>query len=101
MVCTYRAATPLAAVAGEALGRPAGAAAGGALGVGGQVALAPVVHVPRLAARAVRRVLLAVRRREVHAFSVDVVLAYCTNNGCSTVCCSGVRVEISAGLGTG
>ena len=75
---TYRAAAPLAAVAGEALGRPAGAAAGGALAVGGQVALAPVVDVARLAARAVRRVLLAVGCREVYAFSVHVVLAYCT-----------------------
>lgn len=76
---SYRAAAPLAAVAGEALGGPAGAAAGGALAVGGQVALAPVVHVPRLAARAVCRVLLAVRSCEVHAFSVHVVFAYCTN----------------------
>lgn len=77
---SHRAATPLAAVAGEALCRPAGAAACGTLGVGRQVALAPVMHVPRLAARAVRRVLLAIRRREVHALSVYVVLAYYCNN---------------------
>lgn len=75
---TDRTAAPLAAVAGEALRGPAGAAAGAALGVGGQVALAPVVHVARLAARAVRRILLAVRRCEVHALSVDVVLTYYT-----------------------
>jgi hypothetical protein len=74
----YRAAAPFAAVAGEALGGPAGAAARGAFGVGGQVALAPMVYVPRLAARTVRRVLLAVRRREVHTLPVDIVLTNCT-----------------------
>lgn len=84
---SHRAAAPLAAVAGEALGGPAGAAAGGALAVGRQVALAPVVHVPRLAAGAVCGVLLAVCRREVHTFAVDIVFAYCNGlrwvrNGC-------------------
>lgn len=75
---TYSAAAPLAAVAGEALGGPAGAAAGGALAVGGQVALAPVMHMTRFAARAICRILLAVGCREVYAFSVYVVLAYWT-----------------------
>lgn len=76
----HRASTPLAAVTREAFRGPAGAAAGGALGVGGQVALPPVVHVPGLCARTVRRVLLAVRRREVHALAVDIVLAYCNTS---------------------
>lgn len=76
MYLAYRAAAPLAAVPSEALRRAAGAAARGAFGVGWQVALAPVVGGPRLRPGAVRRILLAVRCREVHTFSVDIVLAY-------------------------
>lgn len=72
---TYRTAAPLAAVAGEALSGPASAAAGGALGVGRQVALAPVVNVAGLTASAIRCILLAICSREVHAFSMHVVLA--------------------------
>lgn len=77
-MCTHRTAAPLAAVAREALGGPAGPPARGAFAVRGQVALAPVMHVARLAARAVGRVLLAVGCSEVYAFSMHVVLAYCT-----------------------
>lgn len=79
---TYRAAAPLAAVAGEALRGPAGPAAGGTLAVGGQVALAPVVHMARRAARAVGCVFAAIGRCEVHAFSVHEVFAYWNNVAC-------------------
>lgn len=74
---SHRAAAPLAAVAGQAFRRPAGAATSSAFGVSWQVPLAPVVHVARLASGAVGSVLPAVGRREVHTFSVDKVFAYC------------------------
>lgn len=72
---TNRSAAPLTAVPSQALSGPASATASGALRVGRQIAFAPVMYMPRLTARTVRRVLLAICRCEVHAFSVDVVFA--------------------------
>ncbi len=72
-----RDAAPLALHACQTLARPASLLAHDALGVGGQVALAPVVVLLEVVKRAVRHVLrclAAVVYRQVLAVDVHVVL---------------------------
>jgi hypothetical protein len=89
----YRDAAPLAPHARQTLGRPAGLLAHGALGVGGQVALAPMMPVHNVRRRAVvvaRGVevtghvggcLAAVRHCQALTIKVNVVLAYFLSRG--------------------
>jgi hypothetical protein len=75
---THGKTAPLASEAGEALDRPAGLLADGALGVGRKVALAPVMPVVnhrQLFTRHVGGVLFAIRHRKVLTLSVNEVLA--------------------------